>query len=155
MTDAPLMYLNTNVFIDFIQGDPEISAPVQVLFESLREKPFSAITSELTLAEALAPSSKGRKLRPDLKRQYLDLIVWGRFIGLEPISRRVLYESVALRATRATGKLKLPDAIHLATAILGGCRLFISRDRDIPMFTGMRRVEVDPTSVAELVEVLR
>jgi len=85
----------------------------------------------------------------------MDLLIWSRFLALQPVSRSVLFETVALRATKATGKLKLPDAIHLATAILGGCRLFVSRDRAIPMPTGMRRVEADVSSVAEIVEALR
>jgi len=155
MTEGAVVYLDANVFIDFIQGEAELSEPARVLFETLRKRPFSAITSELTLAEVLAPSSKGRKLWPDLKRQNLDLMVWSRFIGLEPISRSVLYESVALRSTKATGRLKLPDAIHLATAILGRCRLFISRDRGIPTPTGMRRVVVDSASLVEIAEALR
>jgi predicted nucleic acid-binding protein len=57
----------------------------------------------------------------------MDLLVWRRFIRLDPISRDVLYETVELR--RIT-PLKLPDAIHLATAIAAQCAFFVSRDRD-------------------------
>jgi predicted nucleic acid-binding protein len=118
MTSRPLVYLDANPFIYALEGAPAISAPIKTLFEALRTRPGAGVTSELTLAEVLAPS-KGRKRTPQLKRAYLDLMVWSRFIDLQPVSRAILYETVNLRATRATAKLKLPDAIHLATAIRG------------------------------------
>ncbi len=155
MTDAPLLYLDTNAFRDLVEGDSETSASMQTLFKVLKRRPGLGITSELTLAEILAPSSKGRKRAPHLKRAYMDLLLWGRFIRLQPVSRSVLMETVRLRATEATGKLKLPDAIHLATAILSGCPLFVSRDRDIPMPQGMRRIEIGASSVEDILRSLK
>jgi predicted nucleic acid-binding protein len=84
----------------------------------------------------------------------MDLLVRGGYLTLQPVSRTVLLETVKLRATRATGKLKLPDAIHLTTAVLSGCRMFVSRDRGIPMPEGMQRVEADVSSVARMIEAL-
>ncbi|MEX1060155.1 MAG: PIN domain-containing protein [Methyloceanibacter sp.] len=153
MTNGAPIYLDANVFIDFIEGDEAISTPIDPLMQALKRRPGSAITSKLTLAEVLAPS-KGRKRHPPIRRLYLNLLVWGPFIHLHPISRSVLYETANLRATNVTAKLKLLDAIHLATALLSGCRLFVSRDRNIPMPTEMRRVEADASSVAEIVEAL-
>jgi predicted nucleic acid-binding protein len=46
---------------------------------------------------------------------------------LDPISRDILYETAELRKITP---LKLPDAIHLATAIAAHCAFFLSRDRD-------------------------
>jgi predicted nucleic acid-binding protein len=153
MTDAQLVYLDTNAFRDLIEGEPAISAPAQAMFDVLRKRPGLDVTSELTLAEILAPS-KGRKLPPHLRRLYLDLLVWGRFVDLQPVSRGVLLETVSLRATKATSSLKLLDAIHLVTAIRSGCRFFVSRDRGIRVPSGMQRVESDPSSVTGIVEAL-
>ena len=153
MTSEPLVYLDANPFIYALEGAPMIAAPAQTLFEALRARPGAGVTSELTLAEVLAPS-KGRKRTPQLKRAYLDLMVWSRFIDLRPISREVLYETVNLRTTRATAKLKLPDAIHLATAIGNQCRFFVSGDKDIPVPRGMIHAKPDASSVARIVETL-
>jgi predicted nucleic acid-binding protein len=153
MTIKPLVYLDANPFIYALEGAPSISAPLKVLFEALRTQPGSGITSELTLAEVLAPS-KGRKRTPQLKRAYLDLMVWSRFIDLQPVSRAILYETVNLRATRVTAKLKLPDAIHVATAIRMQCRFLISGDKAIPIPRGMVRAMPDATSVAEIIKEL-
>src|SRR3954471_24626301 len=111
MTNGGPVYLDANVFIDLIEGDDTISTPIEPLVQTLRQQPGSAITSELTLAEVLAPS-KGRKRPPHVKRLYLNLLVWGRFIDLHPVSRGVLYETANLRATKATSKMKLLDAIY-------------------------------------------
>src|SRR3990170_6382845 len=97
MTTKPLVYLDANPFIYALEGAPAISAPIKDLFEVLRTRPGAGITSELTLAEVLAPS-KGRKRTPQLKRAYLDLMVWSRFIDLQLVSRGLLYETVNLRA---------------------------------------------------------
>jgi predicted nucleic acid-binding protein len=99
MTNGGPIYLDANVFIDFIEGDETISNAIEPLVRKLRQQPGQAVTSELTLAEVLAPS-KGRKRPPHIKRLYLNLLVWGRFIDLHPISRGVLYETAKLRATR-------------------------------------------------------
>ncbi len=42
-----------------------------------------------------------------------------------PISNNILEAAAQLRATT---KLKLPDAIHLATANLNGCDCFLTND---------------------------
>jgi len=153
MTNGGPVYLDANVFIDFIEGDETISTPIGPLVRRLRQKPGQAITSELTLAEVLAPS-KGRKRPPHIRRLYLNLLVWGRFIELHPISRGVLYETANLRATKTTSKMKLLDAIHLANAVLAGCRIFITRDRDIRVPQGMLLIEPSAGSVAKVIETL-
>ena len=153
MTNGGPIYLDANVFIDFIEGDETISNAIEPLVRKLRQQPGQAVTSELTLAEVLAPS-KGRKRPPHIKRLYLNLLVWGRFIDLHPISRGVLYETAKLRATKATSRMKLLDAIHVATAILSGCRFFITRDRDIRVPQGMLCMAPDAGSVAKVIEAL-
>src|SRR5215470_3025265 len=111
---TPVVYLDTMAFVFAVEGEPSVAEPVQALLQSLRAHPGAGVTSELTLAEVLA----GREVphSPPIKRAYLDLIVWSKFLDLVPISRDILYESADLRfAHRETHgkKLKLPDAIHL------------------------------------------
>ncbi|MGB7087656.1 MAG: PIN domain-containing protein [Phormidesmis sp.] len=43
-----------------------------------------------------------------------------------PISRSILIRAAAIRAST---KLKLPDAIHAATAITTGCTTFLTNDK--------------------------
>jgi predicted nucleic acid-binding protein len=129
---GPLVYLDTNIFIFFYEGTPDISGRVKLLFDALRKQPGKGTTSELTLAEVLAEPERPRL--PALKRAYLDLIVWSNFLELVPISRDILYESADLRSTHRdthSKKLDLPDAIHLTTAVQRHCRFFVSGDEGI------------------------
>ena len=96
-----------------------------------------AMTSELTLAELLG---EGNKNSLSLKRRvYLGLIVWSRFIELQPVMRGALLETADLRQH---AELKLPDVIHIVTAIRTKCQCFVSEDHDarkLPM--GMKHVK--------------
>jgi predicted nucleic acid-binding protein len=122
-----MIYLDANVFIDFIEGGPDWANPLKAFFDVLSNYKRRAVTSELTLAEVLAPTKLRGALSPHLKRLYLDVIVWNPSISLAPVSREILYDTVELR--RFTGH-KLPDAIHVATAINARCHFFMSRDTD-------------------------
>jgi predicted nucleic acid-binding protein len=148
---SAIAYLDPNVFIDALEGADSIALPIKALFEAARSKPGALVTSELTLAEVLAPSRRGGR-PPDLRRRYLDLIVWGGVVDLRPVSRDVIYETVELRPY---APLKLPDAIHLATAILAGCRYLVTRDegfRNMP--AGMQRMAPEPKQLAGIVKDL-
>lgn len=155
MTDRPTIYFDSNVFIYAVEGNEAISTPVQTMLRTARGHPGTVITSEVTLLEVLSPTKSGRKRMPNLKRRYLDLIVWSRFSDLQPITRAVIYETVALKGTKVTGKLKFPDAIHLATAIRSGCTIFVSNDRDIPVPRGMKKLPPDASSLESIMEALR
>jgi predicted nucleic acid-binding protein len=129
---AATVYLDAMAFIFCIEGKPEVSEPIEALFRVLRIHPGAAATSELTLAEVLAGSKIA--LSPPIKRAYLDLIVWSKFLDLVPVSRNILYQSAELRFIHKKNyrkKLKLPDAIHLVTAVQRGCKYFVSADKGI------------------------
>jgi predicted nucleic acid-binding protein len=151
----PFLYLDAMAFIFLIEGEPAVSEPVKILFDVLRTHRGIGVTSELTLAEVLAGSGQVRN--PPVKRMYLDLIVWSRFLDLVPVSREVLYDSADLRFLhkQAHGKkLKLPDAIHLATAIQKRCRYFMSQDDGITPPIEMRKIRPVASGVAEMLRAL-
>src|SRR5262245_41142507 len=158
MTETPLppvVYLDTMSFIFAVEGEPLVAEPLKNLLEALRAHPGAGVTSELTLAEVLAGSDVPHS--PPIKRAYLDLIVWSKFLDLVPISRDILYDSADLRfAHRATHgrKLKLPDAIHLVTAIRRNCQYFASADKGINPPINMKRVAPDASGIAEILRVL-
>jgi predicted nucleic acid-binding protein len=147
----PLLYLDTNAIVYFVEGEPNVAEALSPLFQALRSKPGVAVTSELTLAEVLAPTTRRGKIPNDLKRSYLDLIVWSAFIGLEPISRGILYDTAEVRLK---AKLELPDAIHLVTAMRMGCSLFLTSDRGIKTPPGMAKIAPDQSGISKLLSAL-
>lgn len=169
MTEEPspaVVYLDAMAFIFAIEGRPEVSEPVNALLKTLRNRPGAGATSEFTLAEVLVGSERSRSA--PIKRAYLDLIVWSKFLDLVPISRGILYESAELRFMHKKShskKLKLPDAIHLATAIRRRCRYFLTADKGIRPPTAMqglaseaeivmKKIAPDADGIAEIQKAL-
>jgi predicted nucleic acid-binding protein len=157
MIEVPpsLIYLDTNVFIRAVEGLDEAAGPAKTLIRTLRtQRAGIAATSEITFAEVLAPSKRADALPSHVKRRaYLDLLLWNGLIALVPVSRDVLIETAELRAMY---RLKLPDAVHLVSAIRSRCRFFVSADRDFERIPeGMSRVNCDHDSLPQLLELLR
>jgi predicted nucleic acid-binding protein len=93
-----------------------------------RNWPYGLVTSELTIAEVLAPASTPGSLSPEKKFEiYQTILIWSDFIQLVPVTRTILLETVPIRANR---RQKLPDAIHAATALAAKCLYYCSSDRD-------------------------
>lgn len=122
------IYLDANVFIYFIEGEPSVAYPLRDLFEALRRNPLAAVTSELTLAETLAPPRRPGAVPLSAKRgRYLDLLLNSRIVRLMPIDRDILIETAELRNV---ANHRLADAIHVVSAIRSRCRYFVSGDSD-------------------------
>jgi predicted nucleic acid-binding protein len=84
---------------------------------------MQAVTSELTLAEVLVkPIRDGNSTARDT---YDRMLRTKPFLSVLPINRDILVDAAGLRAATS---LKLPDAIHAATALLRGCTTFLTND---------------------------
>jgi predicted nucleic acid-binding protein len=127
MTETRI-YLDANVFIYAIEGSAEVSNPLRELFGLLRSSPGAGVTSELTLAEVL-PRANGLQ-----RRNYLDWIVWSDIFDLHSVSRDILTETAEYR--KVARMPKLPDAIHVVTAIRAGCRTILSADSRLKLPEG-------------------
>ena len=118
------VYLDTNVFIYAVEAVAEYRAAVEALFTLLEESAVSAVTSELTLAEALAkPLEVGRH---DIAQVYEAMLTPSSWLAVVPVERSILIEAAKLQAGL---KLRLPDAIHVATAVATGSATVLSNDR--------------------------
>ncbi|MBN8984817.1 MAG: type II toxin-antitoxin system VapC family toxin [Rhizobiales bacterium] len=143
---ASRLYLDANIFIYAIEGEPIIFDPLQELFSLLKVRKGIAVTSELILAEVLPRAS-------DIGRcSYLNLILWSGIFDLHPVSRDVLIETADYR--KVTGMPKLPDAIHAVTAIRAGCRMVLSRDHRLRLPDGYTIVSPEPANIATLIRDL-
>jgi predicted nucleic acid-binding protein len=154
MTDeatTPVIYIDANAFIYFVDGEEDVASTVRPFFTLLAKRPGIATTSELTLAEVLA------KAQPVARRSYFNLIVWNKFIQLQPVTREVLIDTAdyrrVTRRTRTDGTktmLGLPDAIHVVTAARAGCRMFLSADEGLAVPDGMTKLKPNETGFAKL-----
>jgi predicted nucleic acid-binding protein len=149
MTEAdglPRLYLDANVFIYAIEGNAAVADPLLQLFEPFRANRGIGVTSELTLAEALARASIARR------RSYLNMIVWSGIFDLHPVSRDILIETAKYRET--AGMPKLPDAICVVTAIRAGCRTVLSADSRLKLPEGYSVVPPVANNLSRLIQEL-
>jgi predicted nucleic acid-binding protein len=154
MTDeaaAPIVYVDANPFIYYIDGEESAATRVRPFFDFLATRPGIATTSELTLAEVLG------KARPDARRNYFNLMVWSKLFELKPVTRDILIDTADYRrATRKTlpdGRkvnVRLPDAIHVVTASRSRCRLFLSADRGLQLPAGITMLRPDEAGFTSL-----
>jgi len=121
-----LVYLDANIVVYAVEGYPALREQVCALLEAMDKRMLSAVTSELTLAEVLVkPMIDGNT---PVERAYRTFLEPSGALRLLPVSQAVLIEAARLRAR--TG-LKLPDAIHMATAAGAGCTSFLTNDRGL------------------------
>src|ERR1700731_194272 len=135
------LYFDANVFIYAVEGSDDIAGRLRTLSELLSNNLNLAVTSELTLAEVLP------KADPIRRRNYLELILYSGLFDLHPVTRDVLMETADYRRIASASKPdlpkphasmpKLPDAIHVVTAVRAGCRRMLSFDRALKLPEGM------------------
>lgn len=117
------LYLDTNVFIYFVEASPLFAGVVHALFAAINAGAVEALTSELTLAELLVqPMREGRL---DIAARYTAGLSAPSPIRTVEVSRQLLIDSAELRATYGG---KLPDAVHMVTAAATGCDRLITAD---------------------------
>lgn len=135
------VYLDTNIFIYALEGYSTFRPALTVLFEALDRHELAAITSELTLAEALVKPFLDRSI--ERERAYLQILQPSASLQMLPVSRDVLIASARLRAET---NMKLPDAIHAATALITGCSYFLTNDSHLRTVPGLTIVSLTELS---------
>jgi predicted nucleic acid-binding protein len=133
---GPTVYLDANVFIYTLEGYPLFAPVLSALSDRLDTGELRAVTSELTLAETLVrPMLLGDSR---LEGAYETAIRPSGFLDVVPVSREVLREAARTRA--GVSRLRLPDAIHVATARISGCSSFLTNDRRLKELEGIEAV---------------
>jgi predicted nucleic acid-binding protein len=130
------LYLDTTTIIYASEGSPLLSPGAQSLLLRIDSGELLAVTSELTLAEVLVKPIRDRN--PALADIYRARMRTGRTLEVLPVTRDVLERAAALRAEQVS--LKLPDAIHAATALIARCDLFVTNDFRFSSVPGLNPV---------------
>ncbi|OYY25013.1 MAG: hypothetical protein B7Y65_03015 [Azorhizobium sp. 35-67-15] len=143
------IYLDTNIFIEAFEGrGPTSEMLVSLLLAGWEAEVPPLVTSELTLSELLVkPLELGRL---DLVQIYDNWTISNRHIEVVPVFRGVLRDAADLRARDKA--LKLPDAIHLATALGLGCGVFLTKDERIKPPPAIELVRLNEANIRMLLE---
>jgi predicted nucleic acid-binding protein len=127
------IYLDSNVFIYAMEGSDRYRRAVESLLEKAGGT-FVSTTSELTIGECLIGAAS-----PQLIALYLDLLNDGETVRTWPITRSIIESAAELG--RELG-VKLVDAIHVATALVAGCTVFVSNDRRLRLPPQLRKLDL-------------
>ena len=128
------VYLDANIFIYVLEGYPDFQARLTLLLEAMDCQEIDALTSELTLAEVLVKPFREQHVA--WQRTYQEVLQPSPSLKLLPISRTIL---ITAAQVRAQSLIKLPDAIHAATAQQVSCGSFLTNDpgfktvKDLPV----------------------
>jgi predicted nucleic acid-binding protein len=126
------VYLDTNVFIYAVEAVAAYADVIVALFDLIAGGEVAVFTSELTLAESLAkPFEAGRN---DIVEVYEEMLSPSSWLSVLSVERDILIEAARLQARLV---LRLPDAIHVATAAAAGCDVLLSNDRRLKVPAGM------------------
>lgn len=124
------IYLDANIWIYALEAYPDFAASLSELFQAIDRGGLNAVTSELSLAEALVKPISDQNVPRQI--EYRQAISSRRNLRVIPVQRTILIEAARLRAT---GNLKLPDAIHVATASITQCTTFLTNDQGLRSVT--------------------
>jgi predicted nucleic acid-binding protein len=137
------IYLDANIFILAFERRGPASDYARAVFELIDGKAAIAVISELLVAELLVHPLRTNDDR--LAEVYSELLESPDGFESRPIDKDVIIEAARQRAIR--NKTKLPDAIHVATARLHGCRGFVTADRKLELPPGLESIDLDHLTV--------
>ena len=125
------VYLDTNVIIGITETQSGMADGQKGLVNALLNRKLVGVTSEISLAECLVkPIKENDQALVDL---YMELFSDESGLVISSIDRLILIEAAQVRAR---DKIKLPDAVHFATAQLSGCNTFITNDKRLASLWG-------------------
>ena len=160
MPNAIRIYLDTNIFIYAIERPAGVSGEIaDLLLDLIGIEPSTIdseiVTSELFLAEVLvAPLATNDE---DLIMKYEAIQTQEFNVDVKRIDLDIL--RIAARIRSKNTSIKLPDAIHIATAAFSRCTHFLTADRDLVKQSKKLELEFavcepDAKLLAELLKVL-
>lgn len=132
------IYLDINIFLYCFEDISPYSEMLQPIIENIERDFFYAVTSELSLAEALVKPMK------DNNQHCVDVYLHGiqttPTMTVIPVDRTILIEAARIRSTTSN---KLPDAIHLATALYERCDSFLTNDLQIKTIPPLQMIQLN------------
>ncbi len=124
------MVVDTAPFIYILESNAQFAPLFEGLFEAAERGELTITLSTLALAEVLTGPYKAGQIV--LAKQYEQVL---NAFNVQTVSPAIAVLAAQLRAQY---RLKLPDAIHIATALEVGAHAFVTHDRDFSAVTGLK-----------------
>ncbi|MCC6195384.1 MAG: PIN domain-containing protein [Burkholderiales bacterium] len=115
---APIIYM--------LEDHPKLAAHFAPVFDAAARGELSIMVSTITLAEVMAgPLRAGNEI---LAAQYHEAMRGSRNWEIVPVTQEIAVLAARIRVAR---RLRLPDAIQVATAVATGSAALVTHDVDL------------------------
>jgi predicted nucleic acid-binding protein len=131
--EHPVLVLDTAPIIYWLEGHPRLAERFEAVFEAAASGAARTVISTVTLAEVLGgPLRAGNEL---LAAQYREALTRSAGWSVIPLDVEIAVEAARIRAAY---RLRLPDAIQVATAIRSGATALVTHDKAFTRVRGLR-----------------
>jgi len=128
---AGLVYIDASSLIYSVERVEPYRSLLEPMWQEAQDGNLAVVSSPVLVVEALVkPLRDGNR---EIELQYRELFA-SYAVRLLDASYQVFEDAARLRAE--TG-LKMPDALHAATALRYGCALFVTNDTDFRRVPGL------------------
>ena len=138
------VYFDTNPIIYFVEGHEVFYSAVKPLFDMLDDEKFSAFSSEFTLTEVLIKPYRDQL--EELIADYTGLLLESEYFSLLGTNADTFVQAAKIGGETM---MRTPDAIHMATAVENHCDFFITNDKRIRDYLGVKVLQVSELLPAE------
>ncbi len=132
-----VVYIDANVLIYSVERIEPYRTLLEPMWQQAQDGNLSIVSSPVLVTEVLVKPFQVGNI--GIEMQYREVFA-SNALRLLDTSYEMFEDAARLRAESG---LKLPDALHAATALRAGCALFITNDTDF------RRIERLPTVVLD------
>lgn len=125
-------------FIYHFEANPKYGPLVQKIFSLVATSRLSAFTSVISVAETLSESILPNK--PEARVYYKERFLEMKNLKLVDVNLDIAEQAAVIRSNY---KLKLGDAIQLATALKANAQIFITNDKQFRQVKEVRVMMLD------------
>ena len=132
--------LDTSPFIYYIEENEKYIDLVDGIFEAVRsdETELQAVTSMVTLIEVLVkPIADGKE---HLANRYRAFLLGSKGLSTFPLTELIAEQAATLRAKY---RIRTPDSIQIATAIVVDAQKFVCNDNSLKKVTEIEIIMLD------------
>lgn len=131
--------LDTAPLIYFVERKQPYVDTVRPFFAALTAGEFQVVTSFLTLTEAMVHPVRRNDTR--LAARYRAILLNNPGLLTMPVSLQIAERAAAIRADHR--RVRTPDAVQLATALVGEADFFLTNDIALPHLPGLQMLVVE------------
>lgn len=131
------VYIDTNIFIYFLDGNEPFFAAVSPFFESVLNGEVIGYTGEAVIAETMVQPYKLGNIA--IIDRFKAFFYQEDFLTIQPHDSKAFDFASQIAGTKG---MKLVDSLHMATALQSGCDYLITHDKGIKPMEGIEIIQL-------------